>query len=475
MDHSFYLLVPLLLPAAAAALLQYPFSKPTRRSLLNAALALELVYALLAFELHGTVTLAAVSPLALCLSSDHLSKLFSALFAGLFWAFGAGKGETVPSPFQAAHCLLTLTALMGLCYAGNLFTFLLFFLLLTGLLLWEPKAGAPGSRETAGRRSRLLPLTALVCTAALGLGSVLFALRAASTAFCNGGVLNTAARLDGGLQLAAPLMLLALLGWTALLPPAACYRARPRLPLAAGVLPCAGMLGLLRVTYYLFGSRFFLGSQTRTVLLCAAAVLLAAGGLGACLAKPLEQRLAFLSMTQSACAVTGLFLLRQNALWGAVLQCCVQAAAMLCLLLCAASFRDDAGRSALPQLRGMGRQAPVLWGEFTLGALALAGLPPFAGFTALYYLVLGGAQCAQPWDLLCIGIALLSAVFPLVSLGPTVVRGIWPGKGYAPDARVRTDHRLLLALGCLLAALAAAGLYPAPLLRLIRSAAISIL
>ena len=170
-----------------------------------------------------------------------------------------------------------------------------------------------------------------------------------------------------------------------------------------------------------------------------------------------------------------MLLLHRTALWGGMLQLCAQPAAMLCLLLCAAAFRNDAGRSTLSQLRGMGRQAPVLWGEFTAAALALTGLPPFFSFNALYYLVLGGWQTTAPWNWLCSAVALLSCIFPLVSLGPTVAQGIWPGKAFTPDARLYPDRRLLLAVGGLLLCMGVFGLYAGPLLQLVRSAAISIL
>ena len=472
MNHSYYLLVPLVLPLAAAALLQYPFAKPTRRSIMNAALALETVFTLLAFALHSNVTLLAVPPVAVTLGSDHVSKLFSTLFAVLFCAFGAGKGDSRPTSFQAAHCLISLSLLVGLCYAGNLFTFMLFFLLLAALLLLEPKS-ARGEQHSPF--SRLLPVSVLLIVLLTAAGSVLFALNADSTAFVNGGLLKAADRLKPALQLAAGLLLSGFLGWMVLLPPAACFRAQPRLPLVAGIMPCAGALGMLRIMYYLFGSRFFWGSTVRAALLTAVVVLAAAGGLAACRAKTLELRLALVSVSQSGCAALGLLLLHRTALWGGMLQLCAQPAAILCLLLCAAAFRNDAGRSTLSQLRGMGRQAPVLWGEFTAAALALTGLPPFFSFNALSYLVLGGWQTTAPWNWLCSAVALLSCIFPLVSLGPTVAQGIWPGKAFTPDARLYPDRRLLLAAGGLLLCMGVFGLYAGPLLQLVRSAAISIL
>lgn len=475
MNHSYYLLVPLLLPLVTAGLLQYPFSRPTRRSILNAALALETVYTLLAFELHGTVVLLAVSPFSVVISSDHLSKLFSALFAALFWVFCVGRGERQPTAFQAAHCLATLSLLMGLCYAGNLFTFLLFFLLLAVLLLAEPKTGQAGHNEHTGFQTRLLPLTTLATAACTCVGGVLFALRAESTAFTNGGSLKVIARLDPTLRLAAALLLAGFLLWMLVLPPAACYRAQPRLPMVVGILPGAGALGMLRVIYYLFGSRFFLSSPVRSALLIAVVVLTVLSGAAALRTKTAELRLALVAASQSSCAVMGLLLMHRTALWGAMLQVCAQPAAMICLLLCAESYRLDAGRSTLAQLRGMGRQAPLLWGEFTAAALALAGLPPLAGFTALYYLVLGGWQIPAPWNWLCGMVALFSALIPLLCLGPVVVQGIWPGTGYTPDARLYADRRLLLTIGCTLLVMLLLGLAPWPVLQLVRSAAISIL
>ncbi len=468
MNHNIYLLVPLLLPLLTTAALWLPLAKPFRHGLLTATLALETVYVILAFQLTGSCTLLTVGPMAVTLGSDYLSRLFSVLIAALLWAGGLGKGESSYSPLQKTLCLLMLSAMLGLCYSANLFTFVLFALLLTILMIVEPR------HDYTGWRPRLLPVIAVAAMAAIALGALLFALYAPSSAFHNGGVLSTSARLIPQLRWAATLLGMGFFAWMTLIPPAAFYRARPRLSMVASLLPFVGALGLLRVLYYLFGTRFFMGSNVRTLLLMLALVAIVSGGVSACLTKSIELRLCLLSTCQSGSVVLGLLMLKQASLWGAVLQCCVQAASIHCLLICAACFRRDAGRTQLHQLRGIGRQTPPVWISFSAAALALAGLPPFAGFNALTFLTQGGRQAASPWNLLS-GASILAAVLTAACLLPTVWRGFFPGRKFLDDARIRTDYHLTLAVLCIVLGLLWAGLYPAPLLELIRSAAVSVI
>ena len=67
--------------------------------------------------------------------------------------------------------------------------------------------------------------------------------------------------------------------------------------------------------------------------------------------------------------------------------------------------------------------------------------------------------------------ALLTAGYLLVP----VARGFFPGKDFEPDARVRTGLCIQAPVACLSAALLVLGLFPADLIRLIRSIAVTIL
>lgn len=467
--------MPLLLPAAGAGVLRAAgahLRSQQRRRFLAALLALEFIYTLLAQSMHGGCVLVAAGPVRLTLAADAVSHLFAALFAALYAAAGlAGFGSTdaAPVPARDVLCLTALTALQGMCYAGNLLTFDLFFLLLAGLAL-------PLARPFGRGRDAVYPAAVGAAVFAALCGSALFARYAPGLAFQAGGGLDgTAAENAGSLQAAAGLLLLGFGGLTVLLPPAVRFAGRRSVPaLAAGLFPCAGILGVLRTVYYLFGSRFFAGLPLRGPALWAAAAVMLAGGVLACLTASMERKLACLAVSHGGAVLWGLLLVRSTAFWGALLHTVIQAAALVCLYLCAGLLYSGAGKADARSLRGAGRQMPVVLGCFAAAALGLTGIPCLIGVGACGFLPVCGPGLP---GLAQAGLAALAltALLTLLSLLPAGYRAFFPGRDFDADAKVSVTPWAAAALLGLAAAMLAAGLFPLGLIRILRMIAVTIL
>lgn len=465
--------MPVLLPALGAGVLRLAgpaLNSQQRRRLLAALLALELIYTLLAQSIHGSCTLAAAGPVKLTLAADSTAHLFAALFAGLFLAAGLvrfGKPDSEAPAARDALCLLALAALMGLCYAGDLLTFDLFFLLLAGLAL--PLARPAGKGQGAGYWATLA-----VSVFAVLYGSAAFARYAPKLSFQPGGALGGAAGGHSAALQAAACCLLAGFFVLAMLPPqAACFKGRLNAPaLAAGLFPCAGLLGILRTVYFLFGSRFFTGLPVRSGLLGAAAAAMLLGGLSACLAPSLERKLGYLAACQSGGVIFGLMLLHSSAFWGALLHTVLQAAALVCLYLCAGLLYSGTGKADARSLRGAARQMPVVLGCFTAAAVFLSGLPSLAGVGICGFLP---AAVPAGWGRVGAAVLALASLLTLLSLLPAGYRAFFPGRGFDADARVPVAPYSAAALLGLTAVLLAAGLFPLPLIQYIRAIAVTVL
>jgi multicomponent Na+:H+ antiporter subunit D len=97
----------------------------------------------------------------------------------------------------------------------------------------------------------------------------------------------------------------------------------------------------------------------------------------------------------------------------------------------AGSIIHQTGKTKVSELRGVGRQMPVTLGCFTLGALSLVGIPPFAGFFSKWYLANGALASEVPvFGWLGPVILLLSALLTAGYLFPISVEGFLPGKAY---------------------------------------------
>jgi multicomponent Na+:H+ antiporter subunit D len=77
------------------------------------------------------------------------------------------------------------------------------------------------------------------------------------------------------------------------------------------------------------------------------------------------------------------------------------------LLLTASAIEHTYGSGRLDRVAGLRTREHVVTGVFVIGALSLAGLPPFSGFVAKYALVLASADG---------GVVLVAALLVIVSL-----------------------------------------------------------
>lgn len=83
---------------------------------------------------------------------------------------------------------------------------------------------------------------------------------------------------------------------------------------------------------------------------------------------------------------------------------------MGCLLLIAGAIEQTYGSGRLDRIAGLRTREPLLTAAFVVGALSLAGLPPFSGFVAKFALVLASADAGN------VVIAALLIVISLVAL-----------------------------------------------------------
>ena len=120
----------------------------------------------------------------------------------------------------------------------------------------------------------------------------------------------------------------------------------------------------------------------------------------------------------------------------------------------------------MSELDGIGYRMPVTMGAFTVGALGLIGLPPFAALWSKWYLV-GGADEGSlvPVIAVLLGSSLLNALYFV----PILARAFFPAGGL-PVAAGREEAPWPILAATLVAALGTAALffYPQALLELVQ-------
>ncbi len=369
---------------------------------------------------------------------DLLGRLFAAavtvvwVMAGIF-AFEYMKHEEANSRYFGFY-LIVYGVLTGLDFSGNLITFYLFYECMTLLSL-------PLVFHTRTREAVMAGLKYLFYSLA-GAYMVLFGLyfvnRYANTlTFTPGGVmdLTLVEGREGLLLLAAFLMLLGfgvkaglfpMHGWLPTAHPAAPAPASAAL---SGIIVKAGVLGIIRVCYYIFGISFLQGTWVQTALLTLSLITIFMGSMLAYLEKGLKKRLAYSTVSQVSYILFGLALFVPEAFTGAVLHVMFHAVIKCGLFLCAGAVIFHTGKTRVEELGGIGKRMPVTLWCFTLLSLALVGIPPASGFVSKWYLAQGAlASGTGVFAWLGPVVLLLSALLTAGYLFPITMKGFYPGK-----------------------------------------------
>lgn len=352
--------------------------------------------------------------------------------------------------------LLSLAALIGLEFSGNLITFYFFYELMS--LLTLPLVLHNGTKEAimAGLKYLFFSLA--------GAYMVLFGLfvlnRFANTlTFTAGGVLDMSLiqGREGLLLLAAFLMLLGfgvkagMFPLHAWLPTAHPVAPAPASGVLSGIIVKCGVLGVIRTVYYLFGTNFLKGSWVQRVwmMLILATVLL--GSMMAYREKVLKKRLAYSTVSQAAYILFGLACLKPGSFVGAFLHIGAHAFMKCGLFLIAGVIIYKTGKTKVEELSGIGRQMPLTMVCYTLLSLSLIGIPPFAGFVSKWYLGVGGVQAEVPvFDILGPAVLLLSALLTAGYLLPISIRAFLPGEEAAETKVEKQEPSVLMLLPILL-------------------------
>ena len=359
------------------------------------------------------------------LRADAMAMLFAGLSA-LLWLFttiyAIGYLENSPNRSRFfAFFSLCVASTMGIALAGNLFTFLFFYELLT-LATW-PLVVHRGT-EKAMRAGRIYLAYTLAGGVVLMFGVVWLYTLVGDVEFREGGMLHEApahlhetlvwvfALLIGGMAVKAAMV--PLHGW---LPVAMVAPAPVSALLHAVAVVKAGAFGIIRVVYDLFGIEFAASLNLLTPLGIAAAITIIYGSLRALMQSDLKRRLAFSTVSQVSYIILGISLFGPIGTIGGLVHLLHQGLMKITLFFAAGNYAETLGIHKIHELDGAGRRMPLTSLCFTIGALGMIGVPPTAGFISKWYLGIGAIEAGMHWAILVlVASSLLNACYflPLV-------------------------------------------------------------
>ena len=439
-------LLAVLVSLVASGFILASYRSPNIReawTLLAAVVKFAVVASMLPGVLEGTVfewtVIELVSGVPFVLRADALGMLFAVLASGLWiitslYSIGymRGNDETNQTRYFAAFAV-SLSATMGIAFAGNLVTIFVFYELLS--IATYPLVAHDETDEARSAGRKYLAYTLFGGGVLVLAGTVLVYWLTGTVSFTAGGIDELAAA-DPGLAMLAFFLWAVGFGVKAgIMPlhqwlPEAMVAPTPVSGLLHAVAVVkSGAFGVSRVVLDVFGPELVFdlslpfGFSAGLVLSTIGAITLTAASFIALRKDHLKQRLAYSTVSQLSYIILGLGLFGWYGLVGALLHIPAHAFMKLTLFFCAGNLHVSTHTDYISEMAGIGKRMPLTMGAFTVASLGMAGIPLVAGFVSKYYMLLGGIQMGAeltPVAYYLVGALLLSGVLNIAYFWPVI-------------------------------------------------------
>lgn len=371
---------------------------------------------------------------------DNVGRLFALVVTVIwvlagFYAFEYMKHENEEKRYFGFY-LIVFGVLLALNFSGGIITYYMFYEMMT--LLSVPLVLHSKTKEA------ILGGLKYLFYSLVGAYMVLFGIYflnkyTVTLDFQSGGVLNMelAAGNEGLLLVVAFSMLLGfgvkagMFPLHAWLPTAHPVAPAPASAVMSGIIVKMGVLGLIRVVYFLIGPDFIRGTWVQKTWLILILITVFMGSMLAYREKVLKKRLAYSTVSQASYILFGMALLQPEGLTGSLLHVVFHAVIKSALFMCAGAIIYKTGKTNVDDLKGIGKEMPVTIWCYTFVSLALIGIPPASGFISKWYLCIGSLDSGmEVFSWLGPVVLLVSALLTAGYLLPVTVKGFLPGADF---------------------------------------------
>jgi len=363
--------------------------------------------------------------ITLALRVDTLGLVFALVGSTLwvltsFYSIGymRAAGEHKQTRYFASFAVC-LSATIGIAFAANLLTFLVFYETLT--FATYPLVLHRETPEAKAAARKYLAYTIPAGLALLVATAITWSL-AGTLEFRPGGFLTASMASPVALRLLFLLFVLGVGVKAGIMPlhswlPSAMVAPTPVSALLHAVAVVkAGVFGVLRVTGFVFEPGLLDSLSLGTALSWVAVVTFTLASLLALAQDNLKARLAYSTVGHLSYVVLGAALVNVWSWTGAILHLTFHAILKITLFFCAGAIYVRTHRENVSELAGIGRQMPVTMAAFAVASLGLAGLPGVNGFVSKWSLASGTLMADQRLFPLLVVSGVLNAayLFPIV-------------------------------------------------------------
>ncbi len=152
----------------------------------------------------------------------------------------------------------------------------------------------------------------------------------------------------------------------------------------------SGVFALLRLCYYVFGAEVVEKIEGNLYISILVLTTILMGSMLALHQDHLKKRLAYSTISQLGYILLGIVILNENALIGGILHLVNHAIIKITLFFCVGAIYVGTHKKYIHEIKGIGREMPVIMWCFGIASISLIGIPPSNGFVSKWYLALGG-------------------------------------------------------------------------------------
>lgn len=370
--------------------------------------------------------------LKISFSVEPLGMLF-ALIASFLWlvttVYAIGYMRSHHEQNQTrfySYFAIAIGSVMGIAFAGNLFTLFIFYEVLT--LSTYPLVTHAGTEEA--KKGGRIYLGIL-----LGTSIAFFLLAIVSTWFVAGTLdFKPGGVFDSNVDKTVAGILLVLfvfgIGKAAMMPfhrwlPAAMVAPTPVSALLHAVAVVkAGVFTILKVCVLIFGIDLLSDLPTTQFLLYLAGASVLLASLVAMRQDNLKARLAYSTVSQLGYVTIGALLATSSGVIGSSMHIGMHAFGKITLFFCAGAILVAAHKSKISEMHGLGRQMPITMTAFFVASLSIIGVPPTGGTWSKWFLLMGAME-AEQWVLMAV--LMVSSLLNIAYLLPVPFRAFFPG------------------------------------------------
>ncbi|MCR5829403.1 MAG: proton-conducting membrane transporter [Lachnospiraceae bacterium] len=368
---------------------------------------------------------------------DFMTRFFGLIVSvlwpfSLLYAYEYMEGEENKNSFFAFF-MMTLGAVLGVSFAGDLFTMYIFYELIT--LFTFPLVMHERTKEAvAAGRNYLVYMLGGAGFALMGLIVILNI--SGTVVFTEGGFLSAIAGEYG--QLLPFIFLVMFLGFgvkAAIMPfgkwliHAAVAPTPVTALLHAVAVVKAGAFAVIRLIYYSFGTEVLSGTYAQYAAMGFCILTILYGSYMAVRMPHIKKRLAYSTISNLSYVVFGACIMTPMGLYGSLSHFLVHALTKIALFFCIGAVMHVTGKTLISEIGGLGRKMKVIFSCFLVCSLCLIGIPPFSGFMSKYNLIEAAIDEGSAASYIGAGAIIVSAILTAIYLMTVVIKAYFPESG----------------------------------------------